>query len=123
VRSEKRPPRRWPVRQGGMPAASSRCELIFHQQGKAIEDFRGPWARACEAAGVPGLIFHDLRRCYARNADRAGVSRAVIMKNGGWKTEATFLRYNIVSEQDLRAGAQRVQTYLDTLPTGNLGKS
>jgi integrase len=67
-------------------------------------------------AGVPGLLLHDLRRTFARNADRAGVSRSVARAMGGWKTEATWQRYRIVAEEELREAAQRLQFYVDTLP-------
>jgi len=91
-------------------------QLVFHRDGKEVGDFRRAWKRAALAAGVPERRYHDLRRSYARLADRAGVSRHVAMATGGWKTEGTYQRYNIVAESDLQAGAKQVQMYLDTLP-------
>ena len=46
--------------------------------------------------------------------DRAGVSRHVAMQITGHKTETMYRRYNIVSEQDIRAALVKTQTYLDT---------
>jgi hypothetical protein len=46
---------------------------VLAKDRQPIEDFRGPWERACEAAGVRGLLFHDLRRSAVRDMDRAGV--------------------------------------------------
>jgi integrase len=63
--------------------------------GKRVKDFRGTWDSVCEAAKVPGLLFHDLRRTAARNLRRAGVAEGVIMKIGGWKTRSVFERYTI----------------------------
>lgn len=100
-------------RVSGAPFVS---EHVFHRQGQPIEDFRGPWERAREAAGVPRLLFHDLRRSAVRNMDRAGVSRHVAMAISDHKTESMYQRYNIVSEADLRAAAEKTQLYLDTLP-------
>ena len=42
-----------------------------------IKDFRRSWDLACQAAGVPGLLFHDLRRTAVRNLRRAGVAESV----------------------------------------------
>lgn len=84
---------------------------------------RGPWERAYKAAGVPGLFFHDLRRSAVRNMDRAGVSRHVAMVISGHKTESMYQRYNIVSESDLRAAAEKTQMYLDSLPIERLSTS
>jgi integrase len=75
--------------------------VFTRANGKWVRDFRRTWANACEAAGVPGLQFHDLRRTAARNLRRAGVPETVIMKIGGWRTRSVFERYAIVSRNDI----------------------
>jgi len=78
-------------------------DFVFtREDGKPVRDFRGAWANACVAAGVPDLLFHDLRRTAARNLRRAGVAEGVIMKIDGWKTRSVFERYAIVSQGDIR---------------------
>ena len=70
--------------------------------GKPVRDFRELWRNACVAAGVPELLFHDLRRTAARNLRRAGVAEGVIMKIGGWRTRSVFERYAIVAQSDIK---------------------
>ena len=50
--------------------------VFVHTDGRRIKDFRGAWAKACKAAGVPGRLVHDFRRTAVRNLERAGVPRA-----------------------------------------------
>lgn len=90
--------------------------VFFDDQGKQIGTFQKAWASACERAGVPGLLFHDLRRSAAMNMDRAGVPRRVIMQITGHKTEAMFLRYRIVSDRDLKDAAIRLENYMSRVP-------
>lgn len=92
------------------------CQWVFHRNGRPIKSFRKAWANACEAAGVPGRIPHDLRRTAVRNLERAGVSRSVAMQLTGHKTESVYRRYAIVSEQDLGAGIEK----LGQLATGTI---
>jgi len=98
--------RRWALR-------LSICALVFHRQGKAIVSFDGAWRAACEAVGLLGVHFHDLRRSGARNLRRAGVPESVIMRMGGWKTRSMFERYNIVNEHDLAEATDAYNAFLD----------
>lgn len=93
---------------------------VFHR-GKAVKDFRGAWKKACEAAGVPGRIFHDFRRTAVRNLERAGVSRSVAMLMTGHKTEAIYRRYAIVSEADLHVAARQLDAVTGESKGENLG--
>lgn len=83
--------------------------VFTRPDGKRVRDFRRRWAKACEAAGMPGLLFHDLRRTAARNLRRAGVPETVIMKIGGWRTRSVFERYAIVSRTDIADAMLRLQ--------------
>lgn len=88
--------------------------------GSPIKDIRSAWATACKRAGVPGRLFHDLRRTAVRNLERASVPRSVAMKLTGHKTEAVYRRYAIASEADLAEAvgrlAQRTGTILTQSP-------
>ena len=106
--------RRWLARsyelQNGDTALSP---LVFHRHGRPVGDFRKAWAAACAKANVPGRIFHDLRRSFARDAVRSGVPQSVVMEVGGWRTTSVFMRYDISSERDKRAALARTEAHRD----------
>ena len=86
-------------------------EYLFARGAEPIKDFRASWKLACAKAGVPNLLFHDLRRTAARNLRRAGIPESVVMKITGHKTRAMFERYNIVDEEDIREIGRRAENF------------
>jgi integrase len=85
------------------------CRFVFHHHGRPIVDFRKTWAAACKRAGVPGLLFHDLRRSAIRNMRLAGIPENVAMEISGHRTRAVFDRYSIVGARDIRDAAQKME--------------
>lgn len=106
--------RRWSARQyelvGGETALSP---LVFHRRGRPVGDFRKVWRAACRAAGIPGRLFHDLRRSAVRDMVRAGVNQSVAMSLSGHRTISVFQRYDISSDKDKRAALRATETYRD----------
>lgn len=93
------------------------CSLIFHRNGAPVGDFRKVWHRACQEAGLEGMMIYDLRRTAVRNMVRAGVREDVAMKISGHKTRSIFSRYNITSDEDIREAVIKTNAYVSSLPT------
>ncbi len=86
-------------------------DFVFtRENGKPVKGFRKIWDKVCSRAGVPGLLFHELRRSGVRNLRRLGVQESVAMRISGHKTRSVFERYNIVDEADLADAASKLDT-------------
>lgn len=86
-------------------------EFLFARGSAPIKDFRKSWANACAAAGVPDLLFHDLRRTAVRNMLRAGVNEKLAMEISGHRTRAIFDRYSISDATDKKSAGKAMETY------------
>jgi integrase len=83
--------------------------LLTRDNGKPVRCFRQAWSNLTKAAGIQGILVHDLRRSGARQLRRAGVPESVVQKIGGWKTASVFKRYAIVSDGDIRSAISRLE--------------
>jgi integrase len=97
-------------------------EYIFHRKGQRICSFRKAWANACKFANVEGRLFHDLRRCAARNLVASGVPQVVAMKITGHKTDSMFRRYAVVTVEQQREALRAAQSYREQQVAVEAGK-
>ena len=89
--------------------------LVFHREGGAVGDYRKAWRKACDKAGCPGKLVHDIRRTAVRNMTRAGVTETVAMSITGHKTASMFQRYNITNSDDKRKALIATQEHIKSL--------
>ena len=68
----------------------SSCPYVFNDAGRQLVDCRRAWATACNAAGLGGLLLHDLRRSGIRNMVRSGVPESIAMKISGIEPPQPF---------------------------------
>ena len=90
------------------------CPWVVHFNGEPLGSFLHGWTALMTRLGLKGFLFHDLRRTGVRNLIRAGVPETVAMKISGHKTRSVFDRYNVTSEEDLKAAAERLDDYIQT---------
>jgi integrase len=100
-------------------ARRSGLDLAFHRSGHPIlsTSWWKTWRRATERAGLPHRLFHDLRRTCVRNLELAGVPRKVAMGWVGHRTESVYIRYHIVTEDDVLAAGHKLLKVMDVQAT------
>jgi integrase len=100
---------------------------VFHRDGKQIRYWRRRWLQALLKTGlaqrevdketgepkkggkiIPAVIVHDFRRTAIRALSRAGVSESVAMQLSGHETASVYRRYRIVTGEDLRDAAAKL---------------
>jgi integrase len=86
-------------------------EHVIAQRCKPVTWFYQAWRTACAAAGVHGLLFHDLRRTAVRNMLDAGIDEKTAMLITGHRTRAMIDRYNIRNEKDVLAAGRKLDEY------------
>jgi integrase len=87
---------------------------LWHKRGRPVRHFTKAWRKACKAAGLAELKFHDLRRTFATDAAEAGNDYATIMAWTGHRTLSMFLRYRIKSLTGMQRAAARVEMFRET---------
>jgi len=92
------------------------CQWVFFHHSRPVGAQLRGWREACERAGMPDLLFHDLRRSAVRNMERAGIPRKVAMEISGHKTESVYRRYDIVSSDDLQSAAKKLAEFHSRKP-------
>jgi integrase len=85
---------------------------VFLHGCQPILSLKEAFKAACKRAGIKNFRFHDFRHTAITNMRRAGIDPLTIMQISGHKTMVCFTRYNSFRETDLRAGADKANTYL-----------
>lgn len=82
--------------------------LFTWPSGRRIKDFRGAWDKATATAGVPDLLFHDLRRSAVRRLRRRGIPTATAMLITGHLTRQVFDDYDQANADDVADAAGKI---------------
>jgi integrase len=90
------------------------CPWVCQYRGNRMTHFRRSWVEGTRKAGIPGKLFHDLRRSAVRNMVQAGIPEGVAMRMSGHKTRAVFDRYAIVSSRDLELARTKLTELAQT---------
>lgn len=70
-------------------------------------DLKGPWRRACKAAGLVGVRLHDLRHSFASSVISGGASIAIVASLLGHASSKTAERYAHLAQSPVRAATDR----------------
>jgi integrase len=87
-------------------------DYVFTRNNKPI---RKAFEGACKEAGIENFTFHDFRHTFVTMKRIEGHDPIKIMKVTGHKDVSMYLRYNTVTEEELKTlSTGRMYTYMDT---------
>lgn len=90
--------------------ASSKMVFVTHAGNAWSEKFTTrAWHKACDRAGLSGVVFHDLRHTWASWQAQRGVPMDVTQKLGGWSTQEAMEIYRHHSTESLSRLSEWVQ--------------
>ena len=97
-----------------VPKLVRMLEATEHREGRVFPSkwaMQHQWHKACKAAGIAGLLIHDLRRSAVRNMmETPNAQQATAMKISGHKDASVFQRYNIIVTEQTSRMMQNVAT-------------
>lgn len=88
--------------------------LFFWKPGRRIKSMKDSWNNATEAAGLPDMLFHDMRRSAVRNLVLSGVDPHTAKALTGHKTDAVFERYDIIDSARLHEQTAKLEAFYGT---------
>jgi integrase len=77
-------------------------DYVFTRNNRPIKNIREIFAKVCREAKVENFTFHDFRHTFVTMKRIEGHDPIKIMKATGHKTVSMFLRYNTVTEEELK---------------------
>ena len=86
---------------------------LVRERIQPVHHFHKAWQGACQRAGFPDTLFHDLRRCAIRAMVSAHVPHTVAMAISGHKTFSMFKRYALTDETQIADALTAAQAYRD----------
>src|SRR5450432_517358 len=81
--------------------------LFPGRTGPHLTDLKGPWAKICQMAGLPGIRIHDLRHSFASHLVSSGISLPIVGKLLGHTQQQTTARYSHLADDPQREAANR----------------
>ena len=90
-------------------------DYVFTRNNKPMSSIRKAFERACAEAEIQDFTFHDFRHMFVTRKRIEGHDPVKIMKVTGHKDVSMYLRYNTVTEEELKTlNTGRMDTNMDT---------
>jgi len=97
-------------------------DFVFTRGNRPTGNIRKAFSKACEEAEIEDFTFHDFRHTFVTRKRREGHDPIKIMKVTGHKDVSMYLRYNTVTEEELKTlNSGRMDTNMDTKKDRSMG--